>query len=560
MADFISGADLVARGAEGTGAATIVNNQSTLQNLARLAGRMDNLYKTKEALNMKLAAAKAAAKQEKQPGLNYFASGAVLGENVAANGNIFLQGIQDIRRNRYNQKLSQNDIAGANQEAADAAADAVMLNAASKNADDAIKSSMSQMKGFYRFTPEVISDIQSKFPSFNQQEFAKITDPAKKEEYFINNAKNFATIDPQQAIRQATLFNPNSYDYNGILENIQARLQTKSIKVQKANGTGYANNSSELLDNSGKLDYNKAQQAILQLPEAKMQMQYVSEKAGNDLLSNPTYQAITDPKQKEAKMAETKEAAVKKYIGKVFAIGLERETEQDLTTFYGEERAKQQAQEKPLKVVNGQATFNYNGAVYKYDQNRNFVLDQERNYPVSSATKVVLDNDFKVAANSVMIPIGRWSADDKEALGASKYKSLPGASNNLWVSNKAANTSYAARVKLPMFTTNYRDPITGLNYKAGDFVPDELMEKRITTATGKEEPLIASDNYMLVSGHVADPIVETKAGLDASGNPRYEKTATTQNFYPDYSSFNLLNEQIRKSMGGSGGGTIFSKP
>lgn len=557
MADFISGADLVARGAEGTGAATIVNNQSTLQNLARLSGKMDNLYKTKEAMNLKLAAAKAAAK-DKQPGINYFASGAVLGENVASNGNIFLQGIQDIRRNRYNQKLSQNDIAGANQEAADAAADAVMLNAASKNADDAIKSSMAQMKGFYRFTPEVISDIQSKFPSFNQQEFAKITDPAKKEEYFINNARNFTTIDPQQAIRQSTLFNPNSYDYNGILENIQARLQTKSIKVEKANGTGYANNSSELLDNSGKLDYNKAQQAILQLPEAKMQMQYVSEKAGNDLLNNPTYQAITDPKQKEAKMAETKEAAVKKYIGKVFAIGLERETAVDQTTFFGEERAKQQAQEKPLKVVNGQATFNYNGAVYKYDKDRNFVLDQERNYPVSSATKVVLDNEFKVAANAVMIPIGRWNADDKEALGATKYKSLPGAANNLWVANKGANTSYAARVKLPMFTTNYRDPITGLNYKAGDFVPDELMEKRITTATGKEEPLIANDNYMLVSGHVADPIVETKAGLDASGNARYEKAATTQNFYPDYSSFNLLNEQIRKSMGGSGSGTVFS--
>ena len=62
MAEFISGADLVARGAEGTGAATVLNNQPTIQNLARLGGRMDNLYKTQEMLKMKLAA----AKQEKE--------------------------------------------------------------------------------------------------------------------------------------------------------------------------------------------------------------------------------------------------------------------------------------------------------------------------------------------------------------------------------------------------------------------------------------------------------------------------------------------------------------
>jgi len=47
MADFAGGGEIVARGAEGTGAATILNNNPTLQSLARTTARLDNLFKLK---------------------------------------------------------------------------------------------------------------------------------------------------------------------------------------------------------------------------------------------------------------------------------------------------------------------------------------------------------------------------------------------------------------------------------------------------------------------------------------------------------------------------------
>lgn len=47
MAENVTGAELVPRGVEGTGRATILGNEPVIQNLARLSNRMDNLYRLK---------------------------------------------------------------------------------------------------------------------------------------------------------------------------------------------------------------------------------------------------------------------------------------------------------------------------------------------------------------------------------------------------------------------------------------------------------------------------------------------------------------------------------
>ncbi len=58
MAENLSALELVPRGVEGTGKATILGNEQTLNSLARLSGRLDNLAKLRAYTAAKTAAAK----------------------------------------------------------------------------------------------------------------------------------------------------------------------------------------------------------------------------------------------------------------------------------------------------------------------------------------------------------------------------------------------------------------------------------------------------------------------------------------------------------------------
>ena len=137
MADFISGADLVARGAEGTGAAVVLNNQPTIQNLARLGSRMDNLYKTQEMLKLKLLAAKQ-PKPEKQINLNPFATKAIVSKTLNKTANEIAQLYGDAGREDYNQYVSNNDNIGANQVVADVASGLDKVGTTAQNFDNSI--------------------------------------------------------------------------------------------------------------------------------------------------------------------------------------------------------------------------------------------------------------------------------------------------------------------------------------------------------------------------------------------------------------------------------------
>jgi len=82
MAEIVTGGELVPRGVEGTGSATILDNQQTMQSLARLAGRLDNYERLKAVTAAKKAAAAKTVKQEydKTP-LNFDApEGGIVGD------------------------------------------------------------------------------------------------------------------------------------------------------------------------------------------------------------------------------------------------------------------------------------------------------------------------------------------------------------------------------------------------------------------------------------------------------------------------------------------------
>lgn len=602
MADFISGADLVARGAEGTGAAVVLNNQPTLQSLARLSGRMDNLYKTKEMMNLKLAAAKAAAK-EKGPAIDMFKAGSVVSQNLSRSANQISQGVNEIYRGLYNQRLTANDNIGANQAAADVAASTLALNNAATNFDNQIKSTFERKKNYYQLTDEALQGITTAFPSIKDSELTQIQDPKKKEEYIFSKAQEFVTADPNEAIKRATLFNPNTYNYNGILSEVQDRLQNKSIKVQKANGTGYASDKSELLTSKGTLDLPKATLAVQQIPEAKLQLDYVGQKAVDDMKKNAAYQALPSDKEKEAALTKAYTDARNKYVNKVFAIGLESSTESDLQSTYAAARANWKGTQPPEEVVNGVFAFNNKTSTYTLPETENYkkfkalkpkyeeyvktgigmtpaqlteytnlkskveaegssgaAVNRNVEYSVEAVGEARNRKDFKVGPNTVFLPLGRFNEEDKKSLGAEKYQStIPGAVNNLYVQNVQGNTGYAAEVKMPMFTQGWRDPDTGDYYKGGDFVPKDAL-KKMKIVDGKSVPFIERDHYMLVSGTVASPVVKTKirSEIDPSTNlPKdvYEDAATTQNFYPDDYSFKELMRELDKNKSGGGGGS-----
>ena len=319
MADFISGQDLVARGVEGTGAAVVLDNRPTIQSLARLGGRMDNLYKTQEMLKLKLAAAKAEeAKPPKQPNINPFATGGIAGEYLGSVGNQFMQSIAAIKKSKYNQKLGSNDIVGANQEAADAASALATLNPTVQNLDLVMKKNMAQNENYYQFTGDVIQKIQSQFPTINGEELSKISDPIEQEKYIMNKYNKFLQSDANTIVNNATLLNPESYNYNGVFKVINENLKDRAIDVRQASGRENATNTSELFvidDKKGTvaLDYNKAINAVNQLPKAKAQVEVLQklaiDKAVKETKDDPAFVAFTaEEKKNKLEEAATKAA------------------------------------------------------------------------------------------------------------------------------------------------------------------------------------------------------------------------------------------------------------
>ena len=559
MAEFISGADLVSRGVEGTGAATILNNQPTLQNLARLGGRMDNLYKTQEMLKMKLAAAKQEKEKEpKQPTLSPITTGGVTGEYLGAIGNQFMQGIAAIKGAKYNQKVASNDIAGANQEAADAASALATLNPVVQNTDKAVKNKIAEDADYYQFTPQVVENIQAQFPAIKADELSKITDPNQKEEYIMGKYSQFLQVDPQAIIRKSTLYNPDSYNYNGVFSVINKNLADRKFKILRADGTGDASNVSELFNINKKkgtvsLDYNKAYQAIDQLPKAREQMEVLQTLAVEKKKAETVAFSTLPPEKQKAELKAAAEQAAKDYVKNVFRIGLTADQEKDFQAT--EEKAAREARGaargavEPAKVFNGVMTFNPAAGMQEYITNDGKTQITPTDYVISSKGTVWQDVPFTINPNSVMVPMGRFNAEDRKALGAEKYRAAGGGTNNLWKTHVGGTVKAATKVTgMPIFTSyvqDIKDPTGKKFFAPGQFVPNYMLEHEVD---GKQ--WLEKDNYYLASGHVASPEVNTKVGTDSSGNPIYEKVATTENFYPDALSSTQIFEAIRRNIKG----------
>jgi hypothetical protein len=571
MADFISGQDLVARGAEGTGAAVVLDNKQTIQNLARLGGRMDNLYKTQEMLKMKMAAAKAEqAKPPKQPPLNPFATGGITGEYLGAVGNQFMQSISAIKRSKYNQKLGSNDIAGANQEAADAASALATLNPTVQNLDLVMKKNIDQNKNYYQYTGDVIQKIQSQFPTINAEELSKISDPIEQEKYIMNKYNNFLQSDANTIVNNATLLNPESYNYNGVFQVINENIKDRTFGVRQGSGKEKETKTSEFFvidDKKGtvSLDYNKAINAINQLPKARAQVEVLQklaiDKAVKETKDSPVFATFTPDKQKiELENAATKAAtkAERQYAKEVFRYGLTADQKINLQTT--EDKAEKEAKGArlgavdPANIVNGVMPFSLSSGVYEYvtKDGKTVMQSTPLDYTVSSKGTVWQDKEFTITPNSVMIPIGSWNEADRESLGARKYQAPNQAENNLWKQNVGGKAKSGYRVdKMPVFTAfvqDVKDPTGKKFFKPGQFVPDYMIEYK--TPEGKS--WLDPDNYIFASGYIASPEVDVKTGVNPfTLTPTYEKKSTTENFYLDQTSSTRIFDAMSKNIKGA---------
>lgn len=557
MADFITGADLVARGAEGTGAATVLNSQPTIQNLARLAGRMDNLYKTQEMLKLKLAAAKQKeAKLPKQPTLNPITTGGVTGEYLGAIGNQFMQGIAAIKGSKYNQKVSSNDIAGANQEAADAASALATLNPVVQNTDKVIKSYLTDNADYYQLDANKPLEIASRFPTIKQDELAQIQDPAKKEEYIFGKYNQFLQADPNRIVRDVTLYDPRTYNYKGIFGVLDKSISDRKVEVKNASGTGYMNNISEMFDTSKpgrvSLNYDKAIGAISQLPVARSQMEVMKTLAENEAKTKTVAFSTLPQEKQDAIIKDARRKAEERYADSVFVTGLTLEQRKDYEST--KQRAESEAGgrllgEAPPQIAQGVFRFNRQTDLNYYQQGKR-VGSRPADYAVvASGETMVMKDPVKIDANSVFLPMGRFNVEDRKSLNAREFKNQYGNVNNLFVGDKSFTLTNAKKVTgMPVFTMRVTDSNTdSIVYEPGDWVPEHMM-----TATkirgGKKVPYLEKQNYILADGYVGSPEVNVEVGKDMNGNPIYEKTATTQNFYPDENSKDLVLQAIRNGM------------
>jgi hypothetical protein len=584
MADFISGADLVARGAEGTGAAVVLDNKPTIQNLARLGGRMDNLYKTQEMLKMKLAAAKAEKeKPPKQPNLNPFTTGGVIGDYIGSLGNQYMQTIAAIKGAKYNQKVSANDIAGANQEAADTASALNTINPIAQNMDRVAKNWFTENESFYKPTTQTALKIQSQFPTIDPAKLNALPNIEDKEKYITDTYNQFLQSDPPKIIRSATLGDPNTYNYNGVFQVIDKNLIDRNIDIQNADGTARATKASELFkkDLSKKyveLDYPKAISAIQNVPQANEQMEYLSAKAVKDspIVSTEAFRALPED-QKNKKIADIVYKARQDYASNVFRTGLTYDQKADFeaTRIKAEnEAAGKTAAENLPPTSKGTMTFNVNRDVdierpkldasgkpiMKTINGKQFV-DKEKvrtenfDYPVRSVGKTIVVKDFPLSNNQPFVFLSKQTPEDLLKIKAREYSPLGVKESVSYVSGLGSTASSATRVVggLPMFlraVQDIKDP--NKTWYPGDFVPDYMLLAKKGRG-GKPVDYLEKSDYFLPTGVVASPEITTPS---LTGAPTTE--STMQLFYPDETSQQKVFEALAEGKKQKSG-DIFSK-
>jgi hypothetical protein len=584
MADFVSGADLVARGAEGTGAAVVLDNKPTIQNLARLGGRMDNLYKTQEMLKMKLAAAKAEKeKPPKQPNLNPFTTGGVIGDYIGSLGNQYMQTIAAIKGAKYNQKVSANDIAGANQEAADTASALNTINPIAQNMDRVAKNWFTENESFYKPTTQTALKIQSQFPTIDPAKLNALPNIEDKEKYITDTYNQFLQSDPPKIIRSATLGDPNTYNYNGVFQVIDKNLIDRNIDIQNADGTARATKASELFkkDLSKKyveLDYPKAISAIQNVPQANEQMEYLSAKAVKDspIVSTEAFRALPED-QKNKKIADIIYKARQDYASNVFRTGLTYDQKADFeaTRIKAEnEAAGKTAAENLPPTSEGTMTFNVNRDVdierpkldasgkpiMKTINGKQFV-DKEKvrtenfDYPVRSVGKTIVVKDFPLSNNQPFVFLSKQTPEDLLKIKAREYSPLGVKESVSYVSGLGSTASSATRVVggLPMFlraVQDIKDP--NKTWYPGDFVPDYMFLAKKGRG-GKPVDYLEKSDYFLPTGVVASPEITTPS---LTGAPTTE--STMQLFYPDETSQQKVFEALAEGKKQKSG-DIFSK-
>ena len=573
MADFISGADLVARGAEGTGAATVLNNQPTIQNLARLGGRMDNLYKTQEMLKLKLAAAKQKeVKPEKQPNITPFATGGVIGETLAGAGSQLFEAVKNISRNNYDRQVSMNDHTAANQTAADAASSLAAINSAVSRYDNASKTFLAENGDFYSITPQKVQNILQQIPSLRQEELVKITDPNEQKKYVENTFNKFLQIDPVKILSNSTTYDPSTYNYGGIFNLVNKDIANRAVETKNYDGTATARDASELFrikppkdgkPGSVELDYNKARNVLYKYPKAVEQMQVTVGLAENDIKNNKVYTDLKTQKEKDDKVAQVRKDAENQYISKVFASGLTLDQKADFeaTRIKAEAEAKGRAagEDVPPTAV-GTMTFNVNrdvdiekpildasGRPVTKMVNGKPVIQKEKirtenyDYPVESVGKTVVVKDFPLSNNQPFVFLSKQSPEDLLSIKARAYSPLGAKESVAYVSGLGSKASTATRVVggLPMFLRAVQDSEDPNKiWYPGDFVPRHMLKAKKGRG-GKSVDYLEKSDYFLPTGTVASPEITTPS--ESGGNVTQ---STMELFYPDELSQKKVFEAI----------------
>lgn len=499
-------------------------------------------------LKLKLAAAKEKeVKPEKQPAVNAFTSGGIIGQEFSGIGNNLFQTLNAINRNKYDKQLSGNDHTSANQTAADNASVMSTLNSVVGNADRSLSAFQKNNENFYTITPNKIQEITEKFASLNPTEFSKITDPVEQENYVRKKYQDFIQSDPVAVIKNSTLYDPRTYNHAGIFSLINKDLVSNKIETQNYDGTGSATDASELFkitpataksNRKVELNFNKARNVINKYPTAQEQMQVVAGLAENDLkTTNKIYADLKTQEEKDNKIAEVRRDAENDYIAQVFASGLKYDEKRDFQSTLAAERAKTMGAKVPAKTYTGPLTF-----TPKITRTAADGSEVTANYTLTLPGKVWQDEEFTIEPNMAFIPLGRFNKEDVASLGAEKYVNDAGTKTGMWVSNVGGETKIGRRViGMPVFTTTMGDPKhPGTWFSPGDFVPDYMLENQYRLSEG--------DQYMKIDGYIASPEVNVQNGTDDFGNPKYIKSSTTQNFYPDRNSANDLFKAMERNI------------
>jgi hypothetical protein len=186
----------------------------------------------------------------------------------------------------------------------------------------------------------------------------------------------------------------------------------------------------------------------------------------------------------------------------------------------------------------------------RYDPDKKVGVKQPADVTVvASGETYIMKKPVVMYANQVFLPMGRFDVNDKSSLNAREYKNADGTVNNMFVGDKSFTLNNAKRVTgMPVFVMAVNDSKDkNIVYQPGDWVPEHMINAK-KIRNGKEISYLEKGNYIEVDGYVGSPEVSVQKGVDLSGNPIYEKAATTQNFYPDRNSSDLVLKAIRNGM------------